>query len=114
MRSTLLAILIACGAPMSAAVAHTDRPGHHSHGPINQLEAEDAARGVIGQMVRSNAVEPSWVDARIVGAERKTREKRQEWIVTLRNDQASDPAKRTLYIFLSNTGGYIAANHTGR
>ena len=114
MRTTVVAFLIACGIGATASLAHTDRPGHHSHGPINQLEAEDAARGVVGDMVRKHAVDASWVDARIVKAERKTRDKRQEWVVTLQNDVAADPAKRTLYVFLSNTGNYIAANYTGR
>ena len=31
-----------------------------------------------------------------------------------KNDQISDPAKNTLYIFLSSTGNYIAANFTGK
>ena len=80
MRATIVALLVALGVGAAPVLAHTDKPGHHSHGPINKLEAEDAARGIVGDMVRQRAVEPSWIDAPIVGAERRTRDRRQEWV----------------------------------
>ena len=35
------------------------------------------------------------------------------WI-TFNNPAASEPAKRTLYLFFSQPGNFIAANHTGK
>ena len=114
MRSTILALLMTFGVGASPVMAHTDKPGQHSHDPINKLEAEDAAKRIVTDMVRQKAVDPSWTTAQVVQAERNTRDRRQEWVITLSNPQAADPTKQTLYVFLSNTGGYIAANHTGR
>ena len=37
-----------------------------------------------------------------------------QWKLTFRNPIAVDPAKQRLYIFFSQPGQFIAANHTGQ
>jgi hypothetical protein len=36
-----------------------------------------------------------------------------EWVAVFVNDEITDPDKRTLYIYLTLGGDYIAANYTG-
>lgn len=41
-------------------------------------------------------------------------EKRKEWKVVIKNPAVSDKTKATLYLFFSENGNFIAANHTGK
>jgi hypothetical protein len=41
-------------------------------------------------------------------------EKGKEWKIVVKNPAASDKTKATLYLFFSENGNFIAANHTGK
>jgi len=41
-------------------------------------------------------------------------EKGNEWKVVIKNPSANDKTKATLYLFFSENGNFIAANHTGK
>lgn len=41
-------------------------------------------------------------------------EKGKEWKVVIKNPAASDKTKTSLYLFFSEIGNFIAANHTGK
>jgi hypothetical protein len=41
-------------------------------------------------------------------------EKGKEWKVVIKNPAANDKTKATLYLFFSENGNFIAANHTGK
>ena len=41
-------------------------------------------------------------------------EKGREWKIVIKNPAANDKAKATLYLFFSENGNFIAANHTGK
>jgi hypothetical protein len=41
-------------------------------------------------------------------------EKGKEWKIVIKNPAASDKTKATLYLFFSENGNFIAANHTGK
>jgi len=41
-------------------------------------------------------------------------EKGKEWKIVIKNPAANDKAKATLYLFFSENGNFIAANHTGK
>ena len=41
-------------------------------------------------------------------------EKGKEWKVVIKNPAANDKTKVTLYLFFSENGNFIAANHTGK
>ena len=41
-------------------------------------------------------------------------EKGKEWKIVIKNPAASDKSKATLYLFFSENGNFIAANHTGK
>jgi Family of unknown function (DUF6488) len=119
MHKLTTAALVALALAGSPALAQSGRHSHgsgpaHSHDPVNKAEAQAGARDVIATMISKKIVDASWKDAALQTAELKTRGRSREWVVTFRNDTAADPAKRVLYVFLTETGDYIAANHTGR
>jgi hypothetical protein len=41
-------------------------------------------------------------------------EKGKEWKIVIKNPAANDKAKATLYLFFSENGNFIAANHSGK
>jgi hypothetical protein len=41
-------------------------------------------------------------------------EKGKEWKVVIKNPAANDKTKATLYLFFSENGNFIAANHSGK
>ena len=41
-------------------------------------------------------------------------EKGKEWKIVIKNPASNDKAKATLYLFFSENGNFIAANHTGK
>jgi len=86
----------------------------HGAPAIAQNQAENIAISRVAMLVESEKIDKSWKLAKVVSAEQKTYNGESEWLVILKNNQVSDSAKSTLYIFLSSTGEYIAANFTGK
>ncbi len=99
-----------------AAIAGGGHDHGHTHGStvITQNKAESIATGRVMTLVEQGKIDASWKSATIVKSQNKMNGEQAEWVVTFNNTQVSDPAKDTLYIFLSTTGDYIAANFTGK
>ena len=114
---TLILTLALMLSPLTAiAGGGHDHGNGHSHGPslITQSQAESIAAGRVMTLVTQGKIDESWKSATVSSAEKKMNGNQSEWLVTFKNNQASDPAKDTLYIFLSTAGDYIAANFTGK
>ena len=104
-----LALSFAAAAP---AVAHPDHDMYEQENP--RLLALNSASYVVERMVERNAVPASWRDIEPTSAVLRQRNNATEWVVTFQNDAISDPAERTLYVMLTQSGVYIAANYTGQ
>ncbi len=117
-RVLFISLLFALCSPVVFAGENHDHghdDGHsHSHDPVSQSQAEEAAVKRIEKLVSKRKIADSWKDAKVVGAEKKKFGNKEEWVVSFKNENVSDPGKQTLYIFLSLTGDYIAANFTGK
>ncbi|VAW85345.1 hypothetical protein MNBD_GAMMA18-1222 [hydrothermal vent metagenome] len=90
-----------------------DSHGGHSHGEISSEKATEKALAKVQQLVNKGKVEASWAEVKASHVEQKTYGKGPEWVVTFNNSKATDESKRSLYLFFSLSGHYIAANHTG-
>ena len=86
----------------------------HSHDPVTQQQAEQVATQILSTLIKQGVIEESWRDTAVQMSEQKVFDGSTEWVVSYKNDAVSDPSKRTLYIFLTLTGDYIAANYTGQ
>ncbi len=95
------------------AMAGSGHDHGHSHAPANQETAEKNATSIIATLVKSDKLENSWTSITASSVEKKVFNGNPEWVVIFVNDKISDPAKRTLYVFLTSGGDYIAANYTG-
>ena len=88
----------------------------HFHG--NKPVAETIAVGCAVQrkasLVTSGKLDASWKDLKQEKVELMDGKKGKEWKVTFKNPAAKDKAKDTFYVFLSEAGNFIAANHTGQ
>jgi len=104
------------GAPVIAGSGHDhDEDGGHSqpHKSINGDEAITKASKKVAQLIEKGKLEASWADIKAASVEQKEYAKGPEWLVIFKNDNASDMKKRTLYMFFSMDGHYVAANFTG-
>lgn len=89
--------------------------GCHFHG--GATAAENVVVGCAVQrkatLVSSGKLDKSWEGVKPEKAEQVEGKKGKEWKVSFRNATATDASKNTLYVFMSPTGNYIAANFTG-
>lgn len=86
----------------------------HSHEPVTQQQAEQAATRVVSTLAERGVIDKSWSTSKVEKSEQKTFGGQPEWVVSYKNDAVSEPEKRTLFIFLTPAGEYIAANYTGK
>ena len=94
---------------------HSHDDGHsHSHDPVSQKKAEEIAMKSVARLVDKGKVDKSWKSVSVAKSEKKKFGNKMEWVVSFKNDKVSDKSKQTLYVFLSLTGNYIAANYTGK
>jgi hypothetical protein len=98
----------------ASAVAPTwAHPGHGE--PVPREEAVRRADSQISRLVESGKLEKSWaLEAKLQSADLRPSGGAKEWVVTFTNAGATQPDKKLLYVFLSETGEYLAANFTGK
>jgi hypothetical protein len=112
---TLILTLALTLSPLTAIAGGGHGHGH-SHGPslITQNQAETIAATRVTMLVNKGKIDKSWKSVPVAKSQNKMNGNQAEWVVTYKNSQVKDPAKGTLYIFLSSEGKYIAANFTGK
>lgn len=110
----LLTFVIALFSSAALSGSGHDHGHGHSHEPVTQQQAEQIASRVVSSLINKSVIDKSWDGITVEKSEQKTFDGRQEWVVSYKNEKASDPQKRTLYIFLTLTGEYLAANYTGQ
>ncbi len=96
------------------AVAGGGHNHGHSHSPVNQKAANAIATKIIASFIKQKTLDKSWASTTVSSSEKKTFNSKQEWVVSFINEKVSDAEKRKLYVFLTLSGDYIAANYTGK
>ncbi|MCU7839810.1 MAG: hypothetical protein KZQ94_10600 [Candidatus Thiodiazotropha sp. (ex Troendleina suluensis)] len=85
----------------------------HSHAPVDKEKASILATRIVSSLANRDVIEKSWQTVEITEIEVKAFKGGKEWVATFNNPSISDPEKRTLYVFLTLSGEYLAANYTG-
>lgn len=116
--STFICTIALFFTPLTAMAGneHNHDHGHdhnHNHEPVTRQQAEHFANDIVLQLVEKGKIESSWKSAPVNQAMKKQFGKELEWVINFKNEKITDPKKQTLYIFLSLTGEYIAANFSG-
>ena len=88
----------------------------HFHGnkPATEAVVTDCAAQRKASLVKAGKLDASWQAVKQDKAELVDGQKGKEWKVSFKNPAVADAAKQTLYIFFSQPGNFIAANHTGQ
>jgi hypothetical protein len=115
---TAFAVSLALATSLLAVpAAQADVGGRcHFHGnkPASQAVVTDCADQRKATLVKAGKLDASWQAIQQEKAELVDGKKGKEWKITFNNPGAPDPGKRTLYLFFSQPGNFIAANHTGK
>lgn len=106
-----LALLI--NTPLAIAGTGHDH-GHTTHDAVSSEEVIKRATSKAQDLITKGKIDASWSKIKASGAEKKTFNKKKEWVVSFNNEIVSDTSKQTLYLFFSLEGHYIAANFTGK
>ena len=100
-----------------AAIAgggHDHGHGHsHSNVPVNEATAQANATKIVAEFVSRGKLDKSWASIAASSIEKKEFKGKQEWVVVFVNKKITDYTKQKLYVFLTLSGDYIAANYTG-
>ena len=109
--AALVSTLIAAPAALAA-----EGSSCHFHGnkPASEAVVSDCAAQRKASLVKAGKLDASWQAVKQDKAELVDGQKGKEWKVSFKNPAVADTAKQTLYIFFSQPGNFIVANHTGQ
>lgn len=113
MRKLIKAILFFSFLFVPPAMAGSGHDHGHSHETISSDTAMNKATSKVKQLADAGKIDASWATVTAASIEQVTYAQGPEWVIIFKNDQVSDTAKQTLYLFFSLNGHYIAANYTG-
>ena len=100
--------------PLSTLAGSDHDHGHsHSHTPVEQSQAEKIASDGVFRLVEQKKIDDSWKSAQVKNTLKKKFGDNMEWVISFKNENISDPAKQTIYVFLTLGGEFLAANYTG-
>ena len=101
----------------TTAIAGGGHNHGHGHGPaatpVNQATAKTNATKEVASLVKRKKLDKSWSDVKVNSIEKQTFNGKAEWLVTFVNSEVTDKTKQKLYVFLTLSGDYIAANYSG-
>lgn len=111
MRNVILSLIVSLFVTATPAFAGS---GHgHAHESVTQEAAAAMAAKKLEELVAAGKLDKSWAGVAVQNVEQKTFKNGPEWVVTFVNGAVADEAKRTLFMFYSPDGHYLAANFTG-
>jgi len=121
MKISILVLLM--GLTFSASSFASGNHGHghghshgsgHSHGEpkISQERSGEVGRSQVQRLVKDGKIDKSWLKSTFDKSIKKTFGNKSEWLITFKNDKG--PKGKLLYIFLKESGEFVAANFTGK
>ena len=96
------------------AIAGAGHDHSHSHEPVSQMQAESIAIKNVSQLADKGKIDKSWKSIKVIKTEKKDFGGNMEWVVSFKNEKISEPSKQTLFVFVTLSGEYLAANYTGK
>ena len=114
LKTLLLGFTLGLFSIMAVAGGGHDHGHGHSHSPVNQATANSKATKIIASFIKQKTLDKSWASTTVSSSEKKSFNGKEEWVVSFVNEKADDTEKRKLYVFLTLSGDYVAANYTGK
>jgi hypothetical protein len=111
-RTTIFSLLTL--APIAASAGPGD--GCHFHGtkPTAEATVIQCATQRKDYLFKEGKLDKSWGAVKHSSIDYVAGKKGQEWKVSFNNPAATDQTKKTLYMFFTPPGNFIAANYTGK
>ena len=114
---TIPALVLSIMSTLWTPLAVAD-PGNscHFHGKKPAAEATVSACAMQRKdaLVKSKKLDASWSAIKPASIEAVDGKKGKEWKVIFSNPASTDKSKTNLYLFFSESGNFIAANHSGK
>jgi hypothetical protein len=96
-----------------STLAGSDHDHGQNHTPVTQSQAEQDATDGILRLVEQSKIDGSWKSAPVEKTLKKKFGDNMEWVISFKNENITDPAKQIIYVFLTLSGEFLAANYTG-
>ncbi len=109
MRLALVALAATVGSLTAPSIAHPG--GHDDQYRSERRPSTEIAQESVVKLVTQAKLPVSWLKAKVVKSELRTRSGAQQWVVTFQNLAERNRAKRVLYVIMSTEGRFISANH---
>ena len=103
----LLYLLIFFCGQVAAAKKNNDAP-------VNMESAVKTAKIVVNKLAKGEKIDKSWLKINAKSAIVRQYPHGTEWVIAFNNRKIKKVSHRTLYIFLTLSGKYVAANYTGQ
>jgi len=95
------------------AVSGTGHDHGHSHEAISVTEAKINATQRVKHLVDTKKIDTTWEGIEPSSIKQEDYGHGPEWVIIFKNDKVKDISKKTLYLFLTQDGNYLAANYDG-
>jgi hypothetical protein len=109
-----IALSTTLAAPLPALADAGSSCHFHGSKPATEAVVGNCAVQQRDSFVKNGKIDASWKDIQPASPEQVEGKKAKEWKVVFQNPAASDASKKTLYMFFSLPGNFIAANYTGQ
>jgi hypothetical protein len=114
MKLTALLIVFILNLASFPLMAGSGHDHGHSHAPVTEEKASSNATKIVATLANKKTIDTSWVTIKASSVDKVTVQGNSEWKIVFVNKNISDLKKQTLYVFLTLSGDYIAANFTGK
>ncbi len=120
MKTLTLLIALTLSANTFGSGGH-DHGSSHSHGghthshKVKEVSKEQATKNAkenIERLISSKKIDSSWKNSKLDSSVKKKFNGKTEWLLTFSNEEGKKGKK--LYIFLTLSGDFVAANFTGK
>lgn len=113
MKSLILFLIFTLSTSVFAGTGHSHGHGNsHKVVALSQKETGVIARTHVARLVKSEKIDVTWKSAVLDKSEKKNFNGHTEWVVTFNNEKGIKGKK--LYIFLKESGAFVAANFSGK
>jgi len=97
-----------------SALINAHSAGHDKPQTIYEEQAITTASQHVKRLIEKGEIDKSWEMIKASNAVLERKESRMNWVVTFNNPKEADENKKSLSIFLTNTGYFISMNFTGK
>ena len=113
-------LICACALSLSlfaapAALADVGDSCHfHGNKPATEAVVTACGNQRKATLVKTGKLDASWQTVKLDKAELVEGKKGKEWKISFKDAAAQDKTKENLYMFFTQSGNFIAANHSGK